>query len=309
MTGPAFGRLDRPTADATRFAVVADPHVSTRAEGTSKLFEHTRDHFEAALEDISDRNVDAVLSPGDLTKDGEPWNYEAVDDALDRLDAPFYAVPGNHDVAKDGDDHDALAVTEFADRYGAGEFPYRVRVGDVDVVGVNTAGTADRLFGTHGGRVDAAQRDRVAELLDGARNPVVVAHHNLPAVSDQLDRHREAVEPEMTAVPGLRDPGPFAETLAAGGASVVFTGHYHLPAFGEYRDVREVATPTTCSFPQSYLLCDVTDEGLAIRLVPVADDVGLETAHAKRATDSVTARGLTTIASARLAAMPLVDEH
>lgn len=306
--GPVLARLRRPTGDGTRFAVVADPHVSTRAEGTSKLFEHTLDHFEAALDDVGRRNVDAVLSPGDLTKDGEPWNYDAVDAALDSLDAPFYAVPGNHDVPKESDEHERLSAAAFGDRYGAGEFPYRVRVGDVDVVGVNTAGTADRLFESHDGRVDGAQLDRLAATLDDARNPVVLAHHNFPPVADQIARHREAVEPEMAELPGMRDPEPFAETLAGGDAPLAFTGHYHLPATGEYRGVREVATPTTCSFPQSYLLVDVTSEGTAIRLVPVADEVGLESAHAKRATDSTTARGLTGIAAARLAAMPLVDE-
>lgn len=309
--GPLVARLRRPrsTGDPIRFAVVADPHVAVSAEGTSKLFDRTLDHFEAALDDIRRRDVDAVLSPGDLTKDGEPHNYEAVDAALDALDAPFLAVPGNHDVPKDGDDHETPPVAAFAERYGPGELPYRVRIGDLDVVGVNTAGTADRLYGTHDGRVDRVQRERLAALLADVETPVVLAHHNFPPVSDQIARHREAVEPEMATPPVLRDPEPFAETLADGGAPLVFTGHYHLPATGEYRGVREIAAPTTCSFPQSYLLCEVTSEGTTVRLVPVADETGLESAHAVRTTDSVTSRGLTGIAAARLASLPLVYEE
>jgi predicted phosphodiesterase len=306
--GPVVARLARPTAEHTRLAVVADPHVAVRAEGTSKLFERTQAHFAAALDDIAERGVDAVLSPGDLTKDGEPWNYEAVDDALATLDAPFYAVPGNHDVPKNGDGHDAPPLARFADEYGPGELPYRVEVGGVDVLGLNSAGAVDRLTDTHDGRVDEAQREWLAAELDAAETPVALVHHNFPPVTGQLSAHREAVEPEMAEIPGLRDADPLAATLADGGAALALTGHYHLPATGVHRGVREVATPTTCSFPQSYLLVDVTPEGTTIRLVPVADETGLETAHARRVGDSTTARALTSIAAARVASFPLVEE-
>jgi len=305
--GPVLARLNEPAGEHTRVAVVADPHVSTRAEGTSKLFEHTLAHFEAAIADIDDRDVDAVLSPGDLTKDGEPWNYDAVDEALADLDAPFYAVPGNHDVAKYGEEHEPLPVDGFAERYGPGTMPYHVEVGTLDVLGVNSAGSAERLFETHEGAVTEATLSWLADALDTAETPVVLVHHNFPPVIDQIAAHRQ-IEPEMVAVPSMAESEAFAETLAAGGAEVVLTGHYHLPATGRYRGLREIAAPTTCSFPQSYLLWETTPEGTTIRLVPIADEVGLESAHARRTADSATARGLTSIAAARLASFPLVSE-
>jgi len=305
--GTVMARLDEPAGEPTRFAVVADPHVSTRAEGSSKLFEDTLAHFEGAIEDIGDRDVDAVLSPGDLTKDGEPWNYDAVDAALDDLDAPFYAVPGNHDVPKYGEDHETIPVHDFAERYGPGELPFHAEIGGIDVLGVNSAGSADRLFETHEGRVDDATLSWLDDALEASTNPLVLVHHNLPPVSDQIAAHRE-IEPEMVAVPGMSESDAFAETLAAGGAELVLTGHYHLPATGLFHGVREIAAPTTCSFPQSYLLCETTPEGTTIRLVPVTDEVGLESAHARRTADSATARGLTAIAASRLASFPLVSE-
>ncbi|QLH76078.1 metallophosphoesterase [Halosimplex rubrum] len=341
-SGTVLARLARPTGDPTRFAVVADPHVATRAEGTSKLFERTRAHFEAALADIAGRDVDAVLSPGDLTKDGEPWNYEAVDEALADLDAPFHAVPGNHDVPKEGDDHDTPTLGRFVERYtpedpvarGPDGLSYRVQVGDLDVIGLNSAGTAERLTDSHEGHVDADQRAWLADQLARAGTAIVLVHHNLPEVTGQLDAHRAAVEPDLAEIPAMRDPEPLVETLGEGDVPLVLSGHYHLPTTAvsggsaergstgasvseanggssERRSdgVREIAAPTTCSFPQSYLLCDVTPEGTTVRLVPVADSIGLETAHARRAADSATARGLTGIAAARLAAAPLVDER
>jgi len=307
--GALMASLREPTADErTRFAVVADPHVSTREEGTSKLFEHTEEHFRAAIEDMRGRDLDAVVSPGDLTKDGEPWNYDAVDDILETLDVPFYAVPGNHDVPKDGYDHENPSVPWFAEQYGPGELPYRVRVGDVDIIGLNSSGTRDQLYDSHDGLVDEDQREWLADALEDAHNPIVVVHHNFPPVSDQLTRHRDTVESEMAMPPIMREPEAFAETLADGDAHLVFTGHYHLPATGEYEGIREIATPTTCSFPQAYLLCEVTPEGTEIRFVPVADETGLENAHAERIGDSVTSRGLTSIAAARVARFPLLDE-
>jgi len=315
--GSVLARLDRPAGERTRFAVVADPHVSTKEQGTSKLFELTEAHFAAAIDDIATRNVDAVLSPGDLTKDGELWNYEAVDDILGTLDAPFYAVPGNHDVPKDRDDHDTPGLDRFTDVYtpsdpvarGPDGLSFRVRVGDVNVLGINTSGSADRLYESHEGHVDAAQREWLAAELDGVEDALVLMHHNLPGITDQLDAHREAVEPEFADIPAMREGDRLAETLADGNVGFVISGHYHIPAMAVTGGVREVATPTTCSFPQAYLLCDVTPAGTTVRFVPVADDIGLERAHTRRIADSETARGLTAIAAARMARFPLVDEH
>lgn len=309
-TGNVMARLASPRTDTpTRLAVIADPHVATRSEGTSKLFEHTVDHLRAAVDDIAERDVDAVLSPGDLTKDGESWNYDAVDDILADLDAPFYAVPGNHDVPKEGDEHDTMPVTEFADRYADGELPFCTRVGGVDVLGLNSAGSRDRLYDSHDGEIDDDQLNWLESELADAENPIVLTHHNLPAMSRQITDHRDLVEPEMYVPPVSRRTDEFLDSLSVAAHPLLLTGHLHLPSTAREGDVREVMVPTTCSFPQSYLLVDVDEAGTTVTLVPVADDEGLAMAHARRAADSTTGRGLTTIAAARLAAFPLVDEQ
>lgn len=306
--GTVLARLDRPRGPEASIGVVADSHLSTRESGTSKLFEHTVEHFRAAIEDMRRRGVDAVLSPGDLTKDGEPWNYEAVDEVLADLGVPFLAVPGNHDVPKESDDHETPPVEWFARQYGPGEFPFHAEVAGLDVFGVNSAGTGDRLTGSHDGHVTESQRAWLADALEDATDPVVLVHHNFPPISDQIAAHRE-FEPEMAVPPTMRDPDPLAETLADGDTALVLTGHYHLPATGVYRGLREIAAPTTCSFPQSYLTLEITPEGTTVRFVPVADETGLEMGHARRTGDSTTARGLTAIAAARVASFPLVDER
>lgn len=308
--GSVLARLTEPTAETeTTLAVVADPHVATRAEGTSKLFERTETHLRNAVADIRARDVDAALSVGDLTKDGESWNYDAVADILDGLDVPVYAVPGNHDVPTDGDEHETPPVSEFAAEYApGGEYPFGTTVGDVDLVGLNTAGTADFLADSHEGALDPDRLDAVHETLAAAEDPVVLSHFNLPAMADQLRAHRDAVEPEMAIPPVTRDGERYVETLAAGDTSLLLTGHLHLPSTASQGGVRELMVPTTCSFPQAYVTVTVGPEGTTVRFHPVADRAGLRRAFAERSGDSTTARGLTAIAADRLAQFPLVDE-
>lgn len=305
--GQLLASLDAPTGQHTRFAVIADPHVATRSTGTSKLFEQTLDHFRTAITDIQTRDVDAVLSPGDLTKDGEPWNYTAVDEVLETLSVPFYAVPGNHDVAKSGDAHESLSVDEFSVRYGPGSMPYQISVGSVDIVGINTAGTQQRLTETHDGRTTSETLTWLSETLTESQPSIVLAHHTFPPISEQIKSYQD-IDSEMHLPPVMQNPGPLADVLSAKGADLVFSGHYHLPATGTYHGVREVSAPTTCSFPQAYLLCDVTPTGTTIRHVPITDEPGLEQAHHKRVRDSSTSAGLTAIAAARVASFPLVTE-
>jgi len=308
--GSVVATLAEPTAaDPVRLAVIADPHVATRSEGTSKLFDVTERHFRHAITDARAREVDAVLSVGDLTKDGEPWNFEAVDDIVADLDVPFYSVPGNHDVPKASDEHEPVPVNEFARRYAPDNgFPFATRVGDVDIVGINTAGTAELLHDTHEGAISADRVSEVVSASEDADAPIVLAHHNLPAMHDQFRAHRDAVEPEMGLPPTTRDGEVFVETLAAAEPSVLVTGHLHMPSTATQAGVREVMMPTTCSFPQSYCTLEVGHGGTVVRLHPVAAQDGLKRAYSIRSTHTVGSRGQTAMAAERLAAFPLVDE-
>jgi 3',5'-cyclic AMP phosphodiesterase CpdA len=308
--GAVVATLDAPTSQTgVSVAVVADPHVATRASGTSKLFEQTRVHFENAVADISAREVDAVFSVGDLTKDGEDWNYAAVDETLADLEVPFYAVPGNHDVPKSRDEHDTMSVGSFADRYAPdGTFPFSTTVGDVEFVGINSAGSADYLYDSSEGGIAPDDREEVRESLAAADDPVALTHYNLPAMFEQLRTHRDAVEPEMFIPPEVRDGDAYVETLAAGDPSLVLTGHLHMPATVSQAGLRELMVPTTCSFPQGYYTLRVDADGTEVRFHPVAGRDGLRHGFAVRSADSTTSRGLTAIAADRLARFPLVTE-
>lgn len=303
-----MARLPRPSSETpTRLAVMADPHLSTRESGTSKLLEHTVAHLELAVDDIRDRAVDAVVCVGDLTKDGEPWNYAAFDEVIADLEVPLLAIPGNHDVPKEGDEHESLTVPEFTARYTPGELPYTTRVGGVDLVAVNSSGDAEWLFDTHDGEVPPDEVAWLDRTLGSVENPLVLVHHNLPAMAAQVRAHRETVEPAMDIPPELRNPDPLVDVLADHDVPLVLTGHLHLPSAAAMGGVVEVMAPTTCSFPQAYLLVEAGPGGTTVRFVPVVDHAGMRRGYHERRGGSVTARELTAMASVRLANFPLVD--
>ncbi|TDG37277.1 hypothetical protein EZJ43_03930 [Pedobacter changchengzhani] len=79
-----------------RFAIVSDRNGGMR-----------RGVFESAIDKLNNLQPEFVLSVGDLidgyTKDPKVWNAEwnEFDALVNRLDMPFYYVPGNHDTSNE----------------------------------------------------------------------------------------------------------------------------------------------------------------------------------------------------------------
>lgn len=318
-TTTTVARFEAPrTDDPTRLAVVSDPHVTPRAEGTPMVYHQSSARLRTALADAERRDVDAVLSPGDLTKDGAPWEYDLLDEVLADTDLPFLAVPGNHDVPKAsteefeyGDDHETPPVDRFERTYAPSEYPFHERVGGVDVLALNTASSPDgSLRRTHDGRVAAADAAWLEAALEEASAPLVLMHHNTPEMYDQFRAHREAGYTGMGTPPVMRDPDPLLDALASGGggAPLVLTGHLHNVGAARTGPTWEVTTPATGSFPQAYFVVDIGPEGTTVRYVPVADVEGMTEAHHARHSAGETSAGFASFAAARLACLPLVDE-
>lgn len=104
----------------TRIAILADPHfhavdfdpadtgapypaLRTLRDSTesTRIFNESGAALVAALDDIVARGIELVVIAGDLTDDGQVFNWRAVNALLDRYRARglrFYATPGNHDL-------------------------------------------------------------------------------------------------------------------------------------------------------------------------------------------------------------------
>ena len=309
-----MARLAIPTAvRPTRLAVLADPHVSTRAAGSPKQFERTEGFLRTAIADINGRDVDAVVSVGDLTKDGAPWDFDRVDDLLADLDAPFFAVPGNHDVPKTFDDHRSASRGRFIDRYTPGQLPYQVQVGGVDLFGLESAWTPKGdLRDSHDGRVTAGQLEWVADRAETADCPVVFTHHTLPPTATQAASSGAATGVDMSAVPIMRNGEAVMETLAGAGVPLALTGHIHLPGVAAREatshTVTEVTAPSTCTFPQAYLVVDIDSRGTTVRYVSTASASESMAAYRARLDGTAVDRAQAAVGATRTAGFPLVEE-
>jgi 3',5'-cyclic AMP phosphodiesterase CpdA len=303
--GPVLARLERPrSAKPTTIAVVADPHCSTRRTGSWKCFHRAEHRLREAVADCNRQGVDALVVAGDLTANGHRRDFDRVHDVVAGLNAPAFAVPGNHDVPKEWDDHETPAVSEFERRFTPGQLPFHESVGGVDLIGIDTARAPDGdLSDTHAGRASHDQLGWLDDALPRVKTPVVVGHHNLSASLPGA-----AFAGERPSYP-VRDDTALLETLAVHDVPLYCSGHVHVPAVAENAGVRELVVPPLSSFPQGYVRLDVGPEGTTVRYVPVAGpDEATEAYLAARAAGSVTEAVSETVL-AQLSALPLRDEH
>ncbi|WP_224447639.1 metallophosphoesterase family protein [Haloprofundus salilacus] len=326
MPGPTreieLAHLDRPTAPETTFAVVSDAHVTADAEGTWKVFHRTESHLEAAVDDVNRRGVDGLVFAGDLTKDGTPAEFDRVAEILSGLDAPYLAVPGNHDVPKAFDAHETPPLSAFVAAHCPEELPYRTRLGSIDIVALNSASDIDgTLRGGHAGRISEAQLDWLADAVDPETPTVAVFHHPTTHVGDLVERFPRTDHYQ------LRNADAVTEALDAAGVELVFSGHIHWPTIarvagvsaGRENDggsvnssdgVTQVTTPAACSFPQGYLLVRVTPEGTTVSMVPLGDDDARTEAYRYAVTDGARDGAVTeSVDDGYFDSFPLLDER
>jgi Icc protein len=105
---------------------------------------------------------DAVLLTGDIAHTGAAAEYAQAHALLEPLEAPLYAVPGNHDDGEELRRH--FAVPDA-----------------VDIDGIRLVALDTQDPGHDGGRFDAARQQRLAATLAQAPGtPTIVAMHHPP---------------------------------------------------------------------------------------------------------------------------------
>jgi len=249
-----------------------------------------------------ERRVQRPQQFGDSLDVGRPADVERVAELLGALDAPFVAVPGNHDVPKAFKDHETPPVSSFESRFTPGGLPFRARLGGVDVLGLDSATAPDgALESTHDGAISADQREWLDGALADAEAPLVVSHHNLPGLDAEVGADGYAPHPPVG------DAAALADVLADRDALHV-SGHVHLPA-AISGTVRGLICPPLSSFPQAYTLVEVGPRGTTLRGVPVADEAGIAEARELARSHSARSADVCEMVESQLAALPLVDER
>lgn len=198
-----------------RVLQASDTHLSPNAPFAAE-------NWEAILALAAELRPDLVVHTGDISLDAshDPTDLVHAREQLDRLDMPWVAVPGNHDIGDvhpSGDPVDDARRARFHDVFGdvvPADRPVVRDLGGWRLVGadtqtlVSTLPAADRLW------------DALATALTGELPTALFLHRPLgPRVAGDADNpERYVTEPARTRLDAL---------LGTGNVRLVASGHVH----------------------------------------------------------------------------------
>lgn len=267
----------------TTFAVITDPHLGIgEAANTWKLHHQGEALLRSHLSLARAAGAEFVLMPGDLTKDSEPWNHEAVRRVLAEQPLPMFVIPGNHDVRKNNRPPDAnWGIARFAPHYRGfgpvGAHPYYScdLKPDLRVIALNTADTPDEsLVDTWAGRVDEEQLVWLESELaaNQEKRCIVMLHHNL------LPHTRDDHEGTLWGNFLLQNRSEVLSLLQHYGVQVVISGHHHVNHVARAGDLYEITTAGAGSYPCVHRIMELGSDFLRARTVNHPDSAIVEEA-------------------------------
>ena len=292
------------TFGETTFAVISDAHLYDSRLGTSgsaweayllsdrKLLAESEAILASVVDDLLASDLEFVVVPGDLTKDGERVSHELFAVYMQKLiDAgtTVLVAPGNHDVnnphayAYEGDTKSSVeGVSPAAFKRIYGNMGYADAISEdsnsLSYVSEPVPGLwVFSMDSCHyennaledspatGGGFSAETMDWILEELARAkkRNKTVLGfmHHGI------LEHFTG-----QSMVPGLGDEyviedyEEISEKLAGGGMNLVFTGHYHAQdvvkkSFGNGSFLFDVETGSLVTYPCPYRTVTLSAQG------------------------------------------------
>lgn len=215
-----------------RMIVISDPHLSP----THGFF---WENWRRTCKAVNRMSPDAVIVSGDLCINGPDSDAEIAfaGRALRRLDAPVFAIPGNHDVGDEppGQEPDQIIDSRRLERWMLvfGGDRFALDVGGWRVLGINA-----QLLGS-GLAEESGQDAWLDRELSQTSQPIMLVLHK-PLFLQSSD------ETEMTASSINPEPrGRLLRRLRRSPTQVVVSGHLHC-----HRDVvrdglRHVWVPST----------------------------------------------------------------
>jgi predicted MPP superfamily phosphohydrolase len=245
------------TGKRTRLAVVSDFHATPDGQGSWKRYHQTVDRLTTTLSLVSKQDVDVILVSGDLTRNDTQEEFDIVATELTKATCKCVCVPGNHDIPKCRVSRHKRAISTFAETFGDGAFPFVHRINDIDIIGLNSMDMRELDSGSQ--VVSKPQLNQLDNILENAINPIVLLHHPLTG-SWESDT---ALNPEQFQLDNAND---VLETLRSHDVPLVVSGHVHWPLLGSAGQLREIISPAVCSYPQAYLLIEVTPEGTTVNM-------------------------------------------
>lgn len=297
-------QLDR---DGLRFAVFSDAHYYDTDLGVSgaafedylaldrKLLAESPAILDATIDALLERKdeLDFVIVPGDLTKDGERTSHEEFVTRIKKLEdsgLQVYVCPGNHDInnpdAHSFEGENALPVPsvspdEFAELYadfgydqaierGPGSLSYLVEpVEGLWVIAIDSCKYQDNLStgipDVSGALSEATLgwiEDKLAQATEEDKLVFAFMHHGL------IEHFtNQSILPGLGNEYVVDDWQTVSRRLSEAGLRLVFTGHYHAQDVTE-RDWDEdgqflfdVETGSLVSYPNPFRTITMRIEG------------------------------------------------
>lgn len=185
-------------------------------------FGHHDERLAAGLAaDLAAQSPDLVVVSGDFTQVGSESEFRAARAFLDTIEAPVFAVPGNHDVPA------MNLMRRFLDPYGLyrryidAELEPFVETGGVAIAGVKTSRRLRAGLNWAHGAINRRQlrtlEQRFANAAPDALR-IVVAHHPLMQPEAVAEKPMRLVKRADLAL----------RTFADLGVRLVLSGHFHL---------------------------------------------------------------------------------
>ena len=171
----------------------------------------TRPYTTAAVDAVNAWAPDAVLVTGDLTDLGSEVEYQLVRAELDRIDAPFFVLPGNHDNREVM----RAAFSDHAYLPRTGSLDWVIDDGPVRLIGLDTVVPREG----HGMLADETLVWLDGVLAGDTRPTIVALHHppfptGMPGMDRIMCLNGADLEPILAR-------HPHVERLVA--------GHHHRP--------------------------------------------------------------------------------
>ena len=305
--GHGRGPLDAasPIADGggARLLVFSDAHYFDPSLGSTgqalanyiasegKMILESDAILRALTAEVEAENPQAILVPGDLTKDGELASHNTVAGYLRRMQAGgrrVFVIPGNHDIENAGAFRyegdvatpvPTISAAEFVSLYGDMGYgaalardPASLSYVAEIVPGLWLLALDSCIYrdepspATTAGRLTEQTRAWIAAQLSLAANQgsrvIAMMHHGLV----EHFAHQAAAFAQYL----VTDRDAIAALLSNGGVGAVFTGHFHAndvtkgrPS-GSASSIYDIGTGSTVNYPCPYRLVDVLGDTLTI---------------------------------------------
>ncbi len=204
----------------TLIAHISDLHVS---EGS--FDEKT---FLKFANEINKQKPDIIIITGDLTDDGYYKSFQKAEKYLQMLQAPIFAVPGNHDSRNIGYETFEKLI---------GERTWKLtKENEFTIIGLDSS-VPDVNYGQIGREQQLYLEAQLEQAQEENLTSIVALHHHVIPIP-KTGRERNI----------LTDAGDILQTIVNNNVSMVISGHKHVPNIWKLEETLFISAGSLSSY-------------------------------------------------------------